>query len=504
MKIHKQEKGFALIELLVVLSIIGVLSGMVLVSVSEAKEKARDSKRVQEIAQIDNAIQLYKSDHDGDVPLLASTGKNCSYNAELGVGEEGFCVAVSGEITGDAYNAWQAFKQEIAPYMNNSVPSDPCDNLNCGDGFGYIYIAPAAILGATSDGDYQIYANLERTDKKTGNSTTDDDFVEPEDDEYDDDTTPPAEPTNVSFYFDEEWNEGGSLGVHISWDASTDAGGSGIQGYLIPQIDLEEYVPQHEPTPGTTRDHYVLSWAQGSEQCYSVRAVDNAGNVSGLSEPACANVPNNYSALETPSSLYADNSNYPAITFSWQHSNAVLGSSVVYEVYNVAEVTPVPIIANQNTSLGMYHTWTINDSANYWTDSFCYTVRARATNPENGQTYYSSMGADYCAEPPAPPVVYSVSVPGNLQTVRNANGSATLSWSASVSTYPFPNQISSYDIDKCVNGVCSDFTTDNASPFNVSSAAVNSQWGGAPVCWKIRALDIGGHWSDMSAISCQP
>ncbi len=502
MKTQRLQQGFALIELLVVLSIIGVLSGMVLVSVSEAKEKARDSKRVQEIAQIDNAIQLYKSDHDGNVPLLASSGQNCSYTHELGPGEEGYCVAVSGEITGDGYNAWQAFKEEIAPYMNNAIPEDPCDVLSCGDGLGYIYIAPAAVPSATNDDDYQIYANLERTSSRTGNSTTDDDFVEPEEDDDDEDMTPPTEPTGITFYFDEEWS-GGSLGTHISWDASTDAGGSGIQGYLIPQIDLEQYVPQNEPTPGTTRDHYVLEWAQGTEACYSVKAVDNAGNVSGLSEEICADVPTNYSSLQAPSSLHADTSNYPAIVFSWQNSvYPVPASSVVYEAYKIGNASPV--IANQSTIQGMYHTWNVNDSGSFWTDTFCYTVRVRATNPSNGQITYSDMSGQYCAEPPLPPVTQSVSVPGNLQTVINGNGSASLLWSASVSTYPFPNQVNLYEISKCINGSCSVLTTDNTPNFTVSPAAVTSQWNGSPVCWSIRARDAGNHWSDMSSISCQP
>jgi prepilin-type N-terminal cleavage/methylation domain-containing protein len=165
---EKSNQGFALIELLVVLSIIGVLSGMVLVSVSEAKEKARDSKRVQEIAQINTAIQLFKSDK-GTAPLLSGagpSGTNCSRSTNLEENEAGFCVAISGEITGNAYNAWEAFKTEIGPYLNNQVPEDPCGS-SCRDGFGYIYIAPAALGSAQTDEDYQIYATLERMISKT-------------------------------------------------------------------------------------------------------------------------------------------------------------------------------------------------------------------------------------------------------------------------------------------------------------------------------------------------
>lgn len=484
-------KGFALIELLVVLSIIGVLSGMVLVSVSEAKEKARDTKRVQEITQINTAIQLYKSDHEGKAPTFNGA---CSYDVQDLGPHNGYCVAISGEITGNAYNPWEAFKDEIKDYMNNDVPEDPCGS-NCGDGFGYVYIAPAALESAQSNEDYQIYATLERTtNKKTGVSTTDDDFEDPPEDEDTDDTTPPTIPTGVTFYFDDEW-ENGHLGVHISWDASSDLGGSGIEGYLIPQIDLEEYVPQHEPTPGTIRDYFVQDWSQGSDVCYQVKAVDNAGNVSGLSEPVCAVVPINYLPLEKPINLSVNNTNYPMLQFGWEHPVDTYASSISYEVYKSGN--PTPVIANQFTSLAQYHAWNVNDSGLFWTNTFCYTVRAKATNPNTSEPIYSEMSDQFCAEPPAPPPSYSVSMPGNLQAVFNQNGSISFTWSASASTYPFPNSISSYYIYKYTNGTYIERT----STSQLSYTATPAFWGSS-FCWAMKARDAGNHFSATTSPVC--
>ncbi|MEK7464101.1 MAG: prepilin-type N-terminal cleavage/methylation domain-containing protein [Patescibacteria group bacterium] len=53
-------KGFTLIELLVVISIIGLLSSVVFASVSVAKAKGRDAKRISDIRQIKIAMELYK------------------------------------------------------------------------------------------------------------------------------------------------------------------------------------------------------------------------------------------------------------------------------------------------------------------------------------------------------------------------------------------------------------------------------------------------------------
>jgi prepilin-type N-terminal cleavage/methylation domain-containing protein len=56
---NKKSKGFTLIELLVVIAIIGILATIVLVSLNSARIKARDSRRVSDIRQIQLALELY-------------------------------------------------------------------------------------------------------------------------------------------------------------------------------------------------------------------------------------------------------------------------------------------------------------------------------------------------------------------------------------------------------------------------------------------------------------
>ncbi len=59
MKFIHTKRGFTLIELLVVIAIIGVLSAVVLASLTTARQKARDSKRIAEVGQIQKALDLY-------------------------------------------------------------------------------------------------------------------------------------------------------------------------------------------------------------------------------------------------------------------------------------------------------------------------------------------------------------------------------------------------------------------------------------------------------------
>jgi general secretion pathway protein G len=56
-----KKRGFTLLELLVVIAIIGVLSSAIMFSVTEARKKARDSRRIQDIRQVILALELYRS-----------------------------------------------------------------------------------------------------------------------------------------------------------------------------------------------------------------------------------------------------------------------------------------------------------------------------------------------------------------------------------------------------------------------------------------------------------
>lgn len=56
-------KGFTLIELLVVVAIIGTLASIVLGYVNVSRSKANDTKRDQEVTQIENALVLMQDDN---------------------------------------------------------------------------------------------------------------------------------------------------------------------------------------------------------------------------------------------------------------------------------------------------------------------------------------------------------------------------------------------------------------------------------------------------------
>lgn len=81
------KKGFTLIELLVVIAIIGLLSTLAVVALGSARVKARDSKRLSDLKQVQTALELYYTDKsaypDGSGTELGSDAAAC-LNAAAG------------------------------------------------------------------------------------------------------------------------------------------------------------------------------------------------------------------------------------------------------------------------------------------------------------------------------------------------------------------------------------------------------------------------------------
>ena len=70
----KNKKGFTLFELLVSISIIGILVALATVSYSAAQRKARDARRTQDMKLIQTAAEQYYSLNNGNYPTNWTAG----------------------------------------------------------------------------------------------------------------------------------------------------------------------------------------------------------------------------------------------------------------------------------------------------------------------------------------------------------------------------------------------------------------------------------------------
>src|ERR1700732_5233360 len=66
-------RGFTLIELLVVIAIIGLLASIILASLNTARQKGRDARRLADLKEMANAMEL-ANNGTGSVVLTGCTG----------------------------------------------------------------------------------------------------------------------------------------------------------------------------------------------------------------------------------------------------------------------------------------------------------------------------------------------------------------------------------------------------------------------------------------------
>lgn len=71
----QKKQGFTLVELLVVISIIGLLVAVLVANFMGARDRAKDSQKIQDLNAIKSAMRLYYNDHQSYPNLAVGTSE---------------------------------------------------------------------------------------------------------------------------------------------------------------------------------------------------------------------------------------------------------------------------------------------------------------------------------------------------------------------------------------------------------------------------------------------
>ncbi len=156
----KKQKGFTLVEMIIVTVIIGILAGIVItvINIPRVQAKSRDSKRVGDLKMIQNALELYFSDYRqypsnlswmlldsvADIPNFSNFISSIPLDPRNGQSSGTTCFTVDGDSLYGYYYRSQTpgayILGGIMEVMDTASEKKSCseaDTSNCGTGLGY-------------------------------------------------------------------------------------------------------------------------------------------------------------------------------------------------------------------------------------------------------------------------------------------------------------------------------------------------------------------------------
>lgn len=138
---RSQERGFTLVEILIVVIILGILAAIVIPQFTSASTDARQNSTKSLLQTIRSQVELYKLQHSDNLP-----------GDDTGSGTPDFDefwddLTLKTDMSGDT----SATDPNLGPYLQ----SKPVNPLN---GFSAVANAPAASVGFVMTGDGKVFA----------------------------------------------------------------------------------------------------------------------------------------------------------------------------------------------------------------------------------------------------------------------------------------------------------------------------------------------------------
>ncbi|OGD24798.1 hypothetical protein A2819_00960 [Candidatus Azambacteria bacterium RIFCSPHIGHO2_01_FULL_40_24] len=173
---NKKEKGFTLLELLVVIGIIGLLASILVVNLTSARKRARDTKRIADVRNLQTASEDYYG-KNGKYPTiisdlvtgtqipvwpldpLAPSGTVCAANSDLCYWYAYFTP--TGALGPQYYHFGASFEEPGSLLLNqdrdcNSITGSGCPNTSAYTGGGFNGADATGCGGAAGKSCYDV------------------------------------------------------------------------------------------------------------------------------------------------------------------------------------------------------------------------------------------------------------------------------------------------------------------------------------------------------------
>lgn len=149
----RNQEGFTLVELLIVVIILAILAAIIVPQFSAATDDAKQSAYDTNIANIRSAIDLYRQQHTAYPGAVSALGGTCINGAAVtvgAVGEDAFLAQLKNytNSAGQACTGFDPNEFKYGPYLKDDLPVNPLGD----PAVNTVTVVTTGVLGLSTGG----------------------------------------------------------------------------------------------------------------------------------------------------------------------------------------------------------------------------------------------------------------------------------------------------------------------------------------------------------------